>query len=92
MIDNTITRDQFDHWVEEPLSGIATALDRTLRKANASASDVDAVFMTGGTSLVPAVRAMFAKRFGEAKLRGGDELVSVAYGLALLARDRWSAA
>jgi hypothetical chaperone protein len=41
--------------------------------------------MTGGTSLVPAVHQQFAKRFGENKLRGGDELVSVALGLALRA-------
>jgi hypothetical chaperone protein len=43
--------------------------------------------MTGGTALVPAVRAVFARRFGADKLEGGEELVSVAQGLALRARD-----
>jgi hypothetical chaperone protein len=43
------------------------------------------VFLTGGTSLVPAVRRIFAERFGEERLRGGDELTSVAQGLALRA-------
>ena len=42
--------------------------------------------MTGGTSLVPSVRRIFADRFGKDRLEGGEELVSVAQGLALRAR------
>jgi hypothetical chaperone protein len=42
------------------------------------------VFMTGGSALVPAVRRVFAKKFGETKLVGGDEFSSVAQGLALM--------
>jgi hypothetical chaperone protein len=45
------------------------------------------VFLTGGSSLVPAVRALFADRFGEERIRSGDELTSVASGLALRARE-----
>jgi len=89
-IDSEVARADFTSWIEEPLSAIGAALDRTLHKAGARPADVDAVFMTGGTSLVPAVRALFARRFGAHKLRGGDELVSVARGLAWIARDRWS--
>jgi hypothetical chaperone protein len=37
---------------------------------------------------VPAVRAAFAQRFGAAKLTGGEELTSVAAGLALAASTR----
>lgn len=84
-ISTTVTREAFNEWIVEPLSAIAAALDRTLAKASITANDVDAVFMTGGTSLVPAVHQLFAKRFGEKKLRGGNELVSVALGLALRA-------
>jgi hypothetical chaperone protein len=40
--------------------------------------------MTGGTALVPAVRELFAKKFGADKLIGGDEFSSVAQGLALM--------
>jgi hypothetical chaperone protein len=87
VIDSEVARSSFDQWIEEPLSAIAAALDRTLVKANVSPNDVDAVFMTGGTSLVPAVRGLFAKRFGERKLRGGNELISVALGLAHVAHD-----
>jgi hypothetical chaperone protein len=40
--------------------------------------------LTGGSSLVPAVRNLFAGRFGEEKIAAGDEFTSVARGLALL--------
>jgi hypothetical chaperone protein len=47
--------------------------------------DVDSVFLTGGSSFVPAVRRLFEATFGTARLRGGDELTTVARGLALRA-------
>jgi hypothetical chaperone protein len=37
---------------------------------------------------VPAVRRLFAQRFGEAKLEGGAELVSIASGLAYMGAER----
>jgi hypothetical chaperone protein len=37
---------------------------------------------------VPAVRALFAGRFGEGKLEGGAELVSIASGLAYMGQER----
>jgi len=49
--------------------------------------DVDRVFLTGGSALVPSVRATFERRFGAQKLRGGDELTSVATGLSLVAEE-----
>jgi hypothetical chaperone protein len=52
-----------------------------------STDKVDRVFMTGGTSLVPAVRNIFSRRFGEARLSSGGEFVSVATGLAYRAAE-----
>jgi hypothetical chaperone protein len=49
--------------------------------------DVDMVFLTGGSSFVPAVRKIFEARFGEKRIRGGNEFTSVARGLALTAKD-----
>ena len=45
------------------------------------------MFATGGSSLVPVVRSRLAARFGADKLAGGDELTSVAWGLAARARQ-----
>jgi hypothetical chaperone protein len=43
------------------------------------------VFTTGGSSLVPAVQRILARRFGAERLVGGEELTSVAWGLAISA-------
>jgi len=45
------------------------------------------VFLTGGSSLVPAVRRIFKVRFGEERIRTGNEFISVARGLALRAEE-----
>jgi hypothetical chaperone protein len=81
-LDVEVRRDDFERWIGEELASIGECTDRTLKSANLTPKDVDRVFMTGGTSMVPAVRQVFADRFGEAKLAGGEELTSVASGLA----------
>lgn len=58
-----------------------------LARAGVADRDIDRVFATGGTSLVPAVRARLAARFGGDRLVGGEELTSVAWGLAARARQ-----
>ncbi len=42
---------------------------------------VDAVFLTGGSSYIPAVRALFSRRFGEDRIRTADAFTSVVEGL-----------
>jgi len=86
-IDAQVVRDQLEGWIAGELASLAACVDRLLARTGIAPADVDRVFMTGGSSLAPAVRALFIARFGEAKLRGGDELTSVASGLALCARD-----
>jgi hypothetical chaperone protein len=85
-LDLPITRASFETWIEEDLVGIEGVLDDVLAKAGVSGTDIDRVFATGGSSLVPAVRSRLAARFGDAKLVGGEELTSVAWGLAARAR------
>jgi hypothetical chaperone protein len=46
--------------------------------------DIDRVFLTGGSSLVPAVRRIFQERFDPARIETGAELESIASGLALM--------
>ncbi|MBN9668776.1 Hsp70 family protein [Roseibium aggregatum] len=84
----TVTRAEFEGWIAPDLKKMDAALEATLNKAGLSEQDIDRVFMTGGTSFVPAVRKRFSARFGEDKMAGGNELTSVANGLALIgARD-----
>jgi hypothetical chaperone protein len=86
-IERTVTRAEFEEWIDPQVRAIETCVDGLLARTGVSARDVDRVFATGGSSLVPAVRRIFDTRFGAAKVAGGDELTSVARGLALRARD-----
>lgn len=79
-----VSRQEFEGWIAADLAKMDKALDATLAKAGLSENDIDRVFMTGGTSFVPAVRRQFANRFGTEKISGGNELTSVANGLALI--------
>jgi hypothetical chaperone protein len=82
-IEILISRDEFENWIADDLERIAGSLSATMEKTGCADSEIDSVFLTGGSSLVPSVRRIFADRFGEHKLHSGDELVSVAKGLAL---------
>jgi hypothetical chaperone protein len=82
-----ITRAGFEGWLAEDLAAIDHVLDDVLARAGVVAAQIDRVFATGGTSLVPAVRDRLAARFGADKLIGGNELTSVAWGLAARARQ-----
>lgn len=80
-----VARLDFERWIAPVTAAIATCLDDTLARAGVTPDEVDCVFMTGGTAFVPVVRALFEARFGAAKLRSGDELMSITSGLALRA-------
>ena len=84
-IDRPVTRAEFEGWIADELAAVAGCVDGLLRRTRVPAAAVERVFLTGGSSLVPAVRRIFARRFGEEKLRSGGELTSVASGLALRA-------
>jgi hypothetical chaperone protein len=82
-----VSRARFESWIAEELAAIENGVDQLLRKTAVDPKDVDKVFLTGGSSFVPAVRRIFTSRFGESKIETGGEFTSVARGLALRARD-----
>ena len=82
-----ILRTEFEAWIAEDLRSIEACIDSLLSKAGIHPREVDRVFLTGGTSFVPAVRRIFSTRFGEDRIRAGNEFTSVAHGLALRAAE-----
>jgi len=90
-----VTRANFESWIAPDVERIAAALDRALATAGVDADAIDRVFLTGGTSLIPRMRVLFADRFGEERLASGGELTSIAHGLALIGEQddvaAWSA-
>jgi len=79
-----VERAQFEQWIAEELDLIEDALDQALAAANVTPTEVDRVFLTGGTSFVPAVRRIFERRFGPDRVEAGNEFVSIANGLATI--------
>ena len=80
-----VKRLEFESWIEEELTAIEGAVDRLMQSTGVAAAAVDRVFLTGGTSFVPAVRRIFSSRFGADRIVTGNEFTSVARGLALCA-------
>lgn len=81
----TVQRASFEEWISEELAEIERCVDSLLASSGVQPKDVDMVFLTGGSSFVPAVKRIFETRFGKKKIRGGNEFTSVARGLALKA-------
>lgn len=82
-----VERSCFEEWISEELGQIAGCVDSLLTSSGVLPKDVDMVFLTGGSSFVPAVKKIFESRFGEKRIRGGNEFTSVAHGLALKAME-----
>jgi hypothetical chaperone protein len=80
-----LERKAFEAWIEEELTMIRNCVDSLLAESGVQNEAIDEVFLTGGSSFVPAVRRIFEDRFGSGKIQTGNEFTSVAHGLALKA-------
>jgi hypothetical chaperone protein len=87
VIEQEVTRGRFEGWIAEELASLAGAVDELMTRTEIEPARVEHVFLTGGSSFVPAVRRIFEERFGAEKLRFGGEFTSVASGLALRALE-----
>jgi hypothetical chaperone protein len=83
-VDARLTRFRFEQLLGPALRRIGALVDEALARASLAAEDVREVVTTGGSSKIPAVRALLRRRFPEAALRDADPFGAVAAGLALL--------
>jgi hypothetical chaperone protein len=74
-----LLRSDFETWMQPLLYRLDAAVTRVL--AASPGRMPDAVFLTGGTSRIPAVVKILEARFGKGRLRSGDTFTSVAAGL-----------
>ena len=86
-IEAEVRRADFETWIADDLRRIEAAMDAALARAGLAPDAIDRVFLTGGSSLIPAIRALFARRFDEARIATGGELTSIAHGLALIGAE-----
>ena len=82
-----MTRAEFEGWIAEDVARIAATVDQALAASGVDERAIDRVFLTGGSSLIPAIRRIFLDRFGAERIAGGGELTSIAHGLALVGQE-----
>lgn len=76
----SLSQAQFVQAVKPRVEEIIGCAKEVVERAQVPA--LDAVFMTGGTSLIPSVRAEFEAVFGAEKIKSRSSFTSVADGLA----------
>ncbi|SOE21510.1 hypothetical chaperone protein [Spirosomataceae bacterium TFI 002] len=82
-IEERVSIDEFENTIiAEELQKIEAYLDAFLQKNHVNYDSIDSVFITGGSSRVRALRKVFENKFGREKIKSGDDLNSVAMGLA----------
>jgi hypothetical chaperone protein len=80
-ISEQIGKGEFETINGENFQQIADCIDEVLARSGLLPAQIDTVFLTGGTSRIPCIQALFAARFGRAKLENRDAFTSVVHGL-----------
>ena len=82
-IHEPLTANDFGKFIHRQTEKFENYLTAFVANSGLDEKEIDTVFITGGSSLVPALREIFVQKFGENKIRGGETFNSVASGLAL---------
>ena len=80
-ISEEIGKEEFEVLNGENFQQIAACIDEVITRSGLSPAQMDTVFLTGGTSRIPHIQALFAERFGRDKLENRDAFTSVVHGL-----------
>ena len=86
----SFTRRDFDEAIAHSVERVVMTVQRLLSDARTRANDVNTIFLTGGSSMVPALRAGILTLFPEARVAESDLLGSVGIGLSLDARSKFA--
>ena len=87
-----VTRGRFEAAVADAVGRVASTVDATLAEAQVPAARIDTIFLTGGSTAVPALRRTILERFPGATVVAGDRFGSVGLGLALDAARKFATA
>jgi hypothetical chaperone protein len=78
-----LNKNNFEESIMEHTTRIEKSLEEALRLANITVNQIDKVFLTGGSTLVPSVQNIYTKYFPKNKIVHTDVFTSVGYGLTL---------
>ncbi len=79
------TRAEFDRAIETRTERLYRSASECIAAAGLKPAAIDTIFLTGGSSRVPAVRAAIGRAAPSARLASGSDLLSVASGLTQMA-------
>lgn len=80
-ISEELGKGEFEELNRENFRQIAACIDEVIGQSGLSPDRIDTFFLTGGTSKIPHIQALFAERFGRDKLENQDAFTSVVHGL-----------
>ncbi|MDI1284227.1 MAG: Hsp70 family protein [Reyranella sp.] len=81
----TATRVEFDRAIAARMDRLHEAASDCIAAAGLKPPAIETIFLTGGSSRVPAVRAAIERAAPSARLASGSDLLSVALGLTQMA-------
>ena len=81
----TATRRAFDRAIRSRTERLHRTAGACIAAAGLKPEAIETIFLTGGSSRVPAVRAAIARAAPSARLAGGSDLLSIALGLTQMA-------
>ncbi|MDD2367330.1 MAG: Hsp70 family protein [Desulfuromonadaceae bacterium] len=80
-ITEELSREEFETLNGDNFQQIASCIDEVVSKSGLQTAQIDTVFLTGGTSRIPLIQALFTERFGRGKLEQRNAFTSVVHGL-----------
>ena len=83
------TRERLDAALAASMDRVAARIGQVLAMAGTGPDQIATVFLTGGSSALPALRQVVVQAVPAARLARGDDLASVGTGLALEAARRF---
>ncbi len=84
----TATRVDFDRAIDARMDRLHRTAGECIAAAGLKPAAIDTIFLTGGSSRVPSVRAAIGRAAPSARLAGGSDLLSVALGLTQMAGNQ----
>lgn len=81
VVKETFLRTDFEMWAHSILRSLTETLERSMSVSQCESEDIDWVYLTGGSALVPCIRDLFQRKFGEAKIATGSQFHSIVRGL-----------
>jgi len=79
--EDTFTTIEFEQWAHAFKTEIFQALERCFKMAGVLKSEIDHVFLTGGTAHVPFIQNEFIAMFGTEKMQAKKHFHSIVSGL-----------